>query len=162
MCARSSMDRASDYGSEGYRFKSCRAHHNPAPRSHRSELQPLLSGTSTDPYCRTLPTSARDVLETLWMEQSLSPWFRDTRCKPLSCTIICSADRPLEDSDCARSSLEPSNPHDFIFPRSLLNIAPNLQHLRSGDIVDEQLRRLTCFYALPPDPTHSDMTRRHA
>ncbi len=26
-CARSSMDRAPDYGSGGYRFKSCRAHH---------------------------------------------------------------------------------------------------------------------------------------
>ena len=26
-CARSSMDRAPDYGSGGYRFNSCRAHH---------------------------------------------------------------------------------------------------------------------------------------
>ena len=26
-CARSSMDRAPDYGSGGYRFKSCRARH---------------------------------------------------------------------------------------------------------------------------------------
>ena len=37
-CARSSMDRAPDYGSGGYRFKSCRARHVPCA----SQLSALL------------------------------------------------------------------------------------------------------------------------